>query len=63
MCTLIQAKKYVYLFIQDLNMSMSADKYLLQFKALMSVLGTYGGSFAEPTLIKAELVTAGVMSY
>ena len=59
--TLIQAKKHVYLFIKDLNMS--TDKYLLQFKALMSMMGTYGGSFAEPALIKAEFVTAGVMAY
>ena len=60
-CMLMQAKKHIYLSIQYLNMS--TDKYLLQFKALMSVLGTYGKSFAEPALIKAELVTAGVMAY
>jgi hypothetical protein len=29
----------------------------------MSMMGTYGGSFAEPALIKAEFVTAGVMAY
>ena len=60
-CMLMQAKKHIYLSIKDLNMS--TDKYLLQFKALMSVLGTYGKSFAESALIKAELVTAGVMAY
>ena len=59
--TLMQAKKHAYLFIQDLNMP--TEKYLLQSKALMSVQGAYGRSFAKPALIKAELVTAGVMAY
>jgi hypothetical protein len=60
---LMQAKKHAYLFIQDLNMPTEKYLLLLQSKALMSVQGAYGRSFAKPALIKAELVTAGVMAY
>ena len=56
---LVQAKKSVYLFLQQTGMYI--DEYLKQFKALIATVESHGGSFGdEPGLILLELEGANV---
>ena len=56
--SIVQAKKRVFLLIQSEYLSI--DKYYEEFKALVAVVETYGGTFADPGIIEKELANAGV---
>ena len=48
--SVVQAKKRVFLLVQYEYLSL--NKYYEEFKALVVVVETYGGTFADPGVIK-----------
>ena len=54
---MVQDKKRVFLFIKLHNITV--DKYYKEFKALVTVVESYGGKFVKPSVIKSERTNAG----
>ena len=56
--SVVQAKKRVSLLVQSEHLSI--NKYYEEFKTLVAVVETYGGTFVKPGMIEKELTFAGM---